>query len=361
MQDDDKLIADIRWLYLWLATDIVAAWNWFDNHLKLIGENAEKQFEDFAKASRFEFPHWIQMQPDQIEHANDVLVGLFNRLNAYISSAKEAGENKKTEPFEPVPELRNHIVNMLVQTPGRVAHDILTNLSEEKANLEVRNWLLAERTKHAAHTAQAAAVIEPAKLRNLGSIFQTDPQSEAQLFQQVLARLEEIKKGIEEGPFSERCLFWPGMPEKDLQHWLAAKLHDTQNRRFSVHREEELDNDKKSDIQVSCKYGNVCIEMKPVDQLTTRRKYSANFLTKDTLRRQLVGQYLKGYNSRYGILILFRLDEKKWNIPNGKRNQQLPALVEYLQQQANTIEASSANVDALHVIGIDCVFPKKKS
>ncbi|WLE96916.1 MAG: hypothetical protein QTN59_19840 [Candidatus Electrothrix communis] len=356
--DNDKLVKDIRWLYLWLATDIVAAWNWFENHLKQIGKNADKQFEYFAKASRYESPNWIQMQPDQIDHAADILVKLFNRLNAYISSAKEAGENKKTEPFEPVPELRNHIVNMLVQTPGRVAHDILTNLSEEKANLEVRDWLLAERTKHAAHTAQAAAIIEPAKLRNIGSVFQTNPQSEAQLFQQVLARLEEIKKGIEEGPFSERCLFSPGMPEKDLQHWLAAKLRDTQHRRFSVHREEELDNDKKPDIQVSCKHGNVCIEIKPIDRT---RNYYAKSLSSDTLQRQLVGQYLKGDNSRHGILVLFRLDEKKWNIPDGKNGQPLSVLVEYLQQQADSIKASSANVEALHVIGIDCVAPKKKS
>ncbi|MGB5684798.1 MAG: hypothetical protein WBM35_03235, partial [Candidatus Electrothrix sp.] len=230
-----------------------------------------------------------------------------------------------------------------------------------KSNQKIRDWLLAERTKHAAHTAQAAAIIEPAKLRNIGSVFQTNPQSEAQLFQQVLARLEEIKKGIEEGPFSERCLFWPGMAEKDLQHWLAAKLRDTQNRRFSVHREEEVDNDKKTDIQVSCKHGNVCIEIKPVDQLTTRRKYSANFLTKDTLRRQLAGQYLKGYNSQHGILVLFRLDQKRWNIPGGKNGQPLSALVEYLQQQADSIKAASASVQALHVIGIDCVAPKKKS
>lgn len=51
---------------------------------------------------------------------------------------------------------------------------------------------------------------------------------------------------VEEGPFSERDLFAPRMQEKFLQRWLAAKLWDTQQRRFSVHREEELDDDKMS-------------------------------------------------------------------------------------------------------------------
>ncbi|MCI5142559.1 MAG: hypothetical protein D3909_12740, partial [Candidatus Electrothrix sp. ATG1] len=324
---------------------------------KQIGKNADKQFEDFAKASRFEFPHWIQMQPDQIGYAADVLIALFNRLNDYISFAKETGKEKETEPFEPVPELRGHIVKMLIQTPGQTAHNILTQLAEDnKSNQEIRDWLLAERTRHAAQTAQAGAVIEPEALRNIGSIFQTDPQSEAQLFHQVLARLEEIKKGIEEGPFSERCLFRPGMPEKDLQNWLAAKLRDTQNRRFSVHREEEVDNDKETDIQVSCKYGNVCIEIKPVDKT---RNYSANSLSDDTLQRQLVGQYLRGYNSQHGILVLFRLDEKNWDIPDGEKEEPFSLLIDYLQRQADILKASSPNVQKLHVIGIDCVAPKK--
>jgi hypothetical protein len=55
---------------------------------------------------------------------------------------------------------------------------------------------------------------------------------------------------FEEGPFSERSLFFAGMPEKSLQLWLAAKFRETQNRRFDVHREEEVDDDKKTDIQL---------------------------------------------------------------------------------------------------------------
>ncbi|MCI5211081.1 MAG: hypothetical protein D3910_20365 [Candidatus Electrothrix sp. ATG2] len=324
--------------------------------MKQIGENADKQFEAFAKASRFESPSWIQMQPDQIDHTADVLIALFNRLNAYISSAKEAGENKKVHPRESIPELRHHIIKMLVQTPGQAAHNILTRLAEDnKSNQEIRDWLLAERTKHAAQTAQAGAGIEPEALHNIGSIFQTNPKSEAQLFHQVLARLEEIKKGIEEGPFSERCLFWPGMPEKDLQHWLAAKLQDTQNRRFTVIREPEVDNDKEPDIQLGCQHGKVCIEIKPADET---RSYAANSLTNDTLRRQLVEQYLKG-DSQHGVLMLFRLDEKNWDIPDGEKKEPFSLLIDYLQRQADILKASSPNVQKLDVIGIDCVAPKK--
>lgn len=163
--------------------------------------------------------------------------------------------------------------------------------------------------------------------------------------------MEEIRKGVEEGPFSDRDLFHKGMPEKHLQRWLAARFRDTQHRRFSIHREEEVDANNETDIQLSCQYGNVCVEIKPVD---ADRGYSANTLA-DTLRTQLVGQYLKGYNSTHGILVLFRLDEKSWDIPGREKGCLFAELVAYLQEQAERIKGESKDVQKLIVFPINCV------
>ncbi len=96
---------------------------------------------------------------------------------------------------------------------------------------------------------------------------------------------------------------------------------------------------------------NVCIEIKPVDRV---RGYSATSLT-STLREQLVARYLKGFNSSHGILLLFQLDNKGWEI-NGKVHP-LPALVEYLQAQAGLIKAEHPRVQELKVFLIDCTLP----
>ena len=188
------------------------------------------------------------------------------------------------------------------------------------------------------------------ELRTISTPFLSEPKTEGQLYAQVIARLEEIRKNLEEGPFSERDLFSAGMPEKFLQRWLAAKFRETQNRRFSVHREEEVDDDKMTDIQLSCPAGNVCVEIKPVDS----GRYSANTLT-DTLRTQIVGQYLKGNNSSRGILVLMQLDDKTWDIPGGLARQPFSALVDYLAGQAIAIQAASADVDELAVFGMRCI------
>lgn len=214
-----------------------------------------------------------------------------------------------------------------------------------------KKWLNARVMEQAALEAQHFALVEPITLKTFGAPFLSEPRSERQLFQQVLGRLEEIRKGVEEGPFSDRVLLPKGIPEKYLQLWLAARFLDTQNRRFSVHREEVINADNRTDIQLSCQYGNVCVEIKPVDR---DRSYSAMSLV-DTLRTQIVGQYLKGMNSAHGILVLFRLDDKAWDIPNGAKAQDFRELVQYLKAQAEIIKGESPNVRELEVFCIDCV------
>lgn len=174
----------------------------------------------------------------------------------------------------------------------------------------------------------------------------------------MIARLQEIRAGIEGGPFSDRVLFAPGMKEKQLQLWLAARLSDTPLRRFiprfRVHREPEVDEDKRTDIEVSSAAGKVCIEVKPVD---STRTYSANSLT-ETLREQLVGQYLRGQNSQHGVLVVFRLDAKQWEIPDGSDRGDFHELIGYLTEQAAKVEADNVDIEGLRVIGIDCVSTK---
>ena len=346
----DGLIGDIRWLRIWLEGDVNSAWEWFERHVDGIGHSAGSQVKNFAKAMRD--CKWVKMP------ANDVTVAVLLRLHALLSKHLPLPDAPVEEGDDgvfghPIAQLREAIPGVLVQVRGIAAHRALVQLVSGEANQHARSWLESRVYEHAALEASQSAQIEPSDLCAIGSPFLTEPQSEAQLYLQVVARLEEIKKSIEEGPFSDRVLFAEGMAEKKLQLWLAARFHDTSNRRFGVHREEDVDADNHPDIQLSCRHWNVCIELKPVDT----GRYSANSLT-ETLRTQIVGQYLRGNNSSHGILVLFRLDEKAWDIPEGERGQPFSALVSYLQGQARAIKAESTGVQELIVFAIDCVAPK---
>ena len=55
------------------------------------------------------------------------------------------------------------------------------------------------------------------------------------------------------------------------------------------------------------------------------------------------------------MLVLFRLDTKKWKIPGRGARASFPALVDFLKLQATKIRADVPLVETLDVVGIDCV------
>lgn len=340
----DGLLSNISWLTTWLEEDLESAWNWFDAHLTRLGEQAGKQLCDLA--SSVVDRKWLKepIPPSSVRPL----------LRMYETTARHMTSNFVSVPNDdfgglghPVARLKKSIPQILVRIQGVESHKALFEL----ASSEPDPWLCSLVTEHAALEAQVRAKIDLQQLKRIGEPFRSPPKSERELFKQILMRLEEIQKILEEGPFSERILFRSGIPEKHLQLWLAARFLDTSNRGFSVHREEVVDANARTDIQLSCKYGNVCVEIKAVDD---ERSYSANSLV-DTLRTQLVGQYLKGYNSAHGILVLFRLDNKRWQLPNKAKLQSFRELVSYLEGQAKLIKDDNSEVEALEVFAIDCV------
>lgn len=339
-------LGEMVWLRIWMDEDAPAAWSWFLGHMKGIAGDVEAEVSLFAEVVGD--LKWLQAPLSR--EAADVLLGIHALLSAHPPTApisEEAGDSH----FSPSMRLRETIPNVFLGARGQIGHDSLVALLPTLTDPTERNWVLEQVAQHAALDAAQAANRTSEELKSIGSPFLSAPRTEAQLYEQVIARLEEIRKNLEEGPFSERDLFKPGMPEKFLQRWLAAKFRETQNLRFSVHLEEEVDDNNMTDIQLSCPAGNVCVEIKPVDGC---RNYSANSLT-DTLRTQIVGQYLRGTNSSRGILVLMQLDKKSWTIPGDSAGQRFASLMDYLDSQAEAIKRSSAGVNELAVFGIRCV------
>lgn len=339
--------ADMFWLRIWMEENSAAAWTWFRGHIASMKTPADVEVTAFAKAMGD--LKWL-VEPLSQEQA-DLLLEVVRLLRAHPSPvASVAGDDDSLFFGPPSKRLCQAIAQLFVNVRGTVGQRALLGLIDCTTDPEELLRLRGHAIEHAALDASAGATCTVEALRTIASPFLTEPKTEAQLYLQVIARLEEIRKNLEEGPFSERDLFSCGMQEKFLQRWLAAKFRETQNRRFSVHREEEVDDDKKTDIQLSCPAGNVCVEIKPVD--TTR--YSATTLT-ETLRTQIVGQYLKGANSSRGILVLMQLDDKTWDIPGGAKRQPFSELVEHLEKQAHAIKTSSQGVNELAVFGIRCL------
>lgn len=346
----DGLLGDPHWLRVWLEREPRHAWTWFEGNLATDDATAKTQVRQFVETlSDFK---WVRMPAD--DSTVDVLMQLHALVSKHRSAADADSDRAKDDWFAPsMSRMLETIPGILVRTPGTAAHEALLKLVSTETEPVVKTWLKGRVQEHAALEVSLVSRFDAGELQSLGTPLHREPQSERELFEQVLSRLEEVRIGVEQGPFSDRGLFYARMREKLLQLWLAARFRDTPNRWFSVHREEEVDDDKATDIQLSAHNWNVCIEIKPVDH---RRGYSATSMTR-TLRNQLVGQYLKGFNSSHGILALFRLDNKGWNIPGVGAGQSFQVLVEYLQGQARLIKAEQPHVQELIVFAIDCIPP----
>lgn len=341
-------IGEMVWLRIWMETNPSVAWTWFQAHIQQLSGDVAAEVNTFATV--LADLKWLQAQV--ASEVADVLLGIHALLSAHPTVSTSSDQPNDNDFFGPPSKhLRDAIANVFVGTRGRIGHDSLVSLMSALTDPAERSRAAGQLAEHAAQDAAQSANRTSVQLQSIASPFVTAPSSEAQLYEQVVARLEEIRKNLEEGPFSERDLFSTNTPEKFLQRWLAAKFRETQNRRFSVHREEEVDDDKKTDIQLSCPAGNVCVEIKPVN---AGRSYSANSLT-NTLQTQIVGQYLRGNNSSRGILVLMQLDQKTWDIPGDSRGRAFPALVDYLNGQAQSIKRNSVGVNELTVFGIRCV------
>jgi hypothetical protein len=343
----DGGIKEIRWLKFWLEADAKAALAWINQRpIQYQNDKNDIMLKNIAEA--LGYCQWDRVI--QQKGAVKILPDLHQLLARYHTIIKSVPgyNNHADSPKQVMATIRQE----LVQLRGAEAQSALKTIAE-LANETQKARCEAAVSQHVTLEANHLALIDPENISKITEKYCVAPKNENHLFNQVLGRLRDIKQGVEAGPFSDRTLFQSGILEKKLQLWLAARLVDTPNRLFSVHREEEVDNSKKTDIQVSFGKWNVCIEIKPVD----KNRYSANSLV-DTLRDQIVGQYLKGYNSQHGILLLLRLDNKKWNIPGGKTNQPFTAMVEYLQNQADKIKHDMpGRVHELIVLSIDCTKP----
>ena len=348
----DGSITETFWLRAWLEEDATSALTWIEEQIERYPDTAASNVVALAKvAADFK---WLHSPPSAEEVS--VLENLYRLLIRYRPKEGDVVNAGDRDPFgEPVVnQVRGAISGVLVQVPGAVAHRALTALVTRETDAGALPYLEARVVEHAAREADLATYL-PGDVKQLATPFAGEPKNEQQLFVQVMGRLQEIKLRTEQGPFSDRALFNPNMSETALQNWLAARLYEQPNRKYSVAREEEVDNDKMPDIQAAVAVGKACIEIKP---LSREHAYSAVSLT-ETLRMQIGEQYLRGLNSRHGVLVLFRLDDKEWEIPGGGRREPYAALVEYLQEQARAIRDGSDYIAALEVLSIDCVPPVK--
>jgi hypothetical protein len=162
--------------------------------------------------------------------------------------------------------------------------------------------------------------------------------------------LEDIRLRTEEGDYSYRSLFSRAV-ESHVQLWLASELRRESHGRYSVTREEEVDDRKEPDIRL---YDPAFVHMPVTIEVKLAERWSGNELV-GGLRDQLVDQYLARAGSRHAVYVVCWCDKerrKSWD-PDGHPGLDFRGLVALLETRAVEIQSSDERVERLDVVAID--------
>lgn len=347
--DDERMFA---WLRAWLRVDGIMAVQFLEDLVAARMETPSSVVHNLASS----FGHWIWAgrDPGPSDYLRpEVLKRLIPLVYAHVlpeDDPEHEGVYDSLDPRELAQNFRDWLPRQLAGQRGPEAQRVLRQLATSLDNPNVRRLMARLAEEQAAKSVEYPPK-QPRDIAVFAAGDEMEPRTADELFQIALERLADIKADIERGDFSARNLFSPGMPEEDIQRWLANRLRLQSGDRYSVIREEEIDRREEPDIRLHHPTaGCVSIEIKPVEGGTSR--YSLNGLV-GALRNQLVGQYLRAANSRHGIFVVAMLGQRQWRAPESGERIGFCEVIDRLSHTAREIIERDDRLNDLRVVGID--------
>jgi hypothetical protein len=266
---------------------------------------------------------------ERVEVLNDLLLMIYNFIRVEEDARHEGGVYTPGTR-DHAEETRSHLLGVIVNTPGRQSYDALMNLANSVSSgysKDRMDYLAKER-------AALDAELEPwsgAAVAEFAVWAEKQPKSEADLFALGVARLDDLKKDIEEGDESIATLLLKVTNEPELRKYFADQLRKSSRALYTVGSEEELADATRTDIRLNAPQVSAPVER---------------------FENQLVGQYMRV--SRYGIFLAVHNGKKKsWKDTCVKKLLGFAELIETLKQYATNLTRKYSNIASLEVIGID--------
>ncbi|WP_281083547.1 NACHT domain-containing protein [Klebsiella quasivariicola] len=187
----------------------------------------------------------------------------------------------------------------------------------------------------------------------LESYLEQPPHHQEALYQIMINRLQDLQFALSHSDFTDRDILRAVTLEEHMQPTLAWRLEASSKSAYSVVRESEVADGKKTDIRLlsPCGKHKAVIEVKLAD----KRWSIADF--ERALEHQLVGQYLRYDGCKTGCLLLtYNGNKKYWQNPITRKRLYFKDLIEYLNVKANKIMSENSSLKLI-VIGLDLTSP----
>jgi hypothetical protein len=176
-----------------------------------------------------------------------------------------------------------------------------------------------------------------------------------------MSRLLDLQDELIHGDFQQGTTLRALPRERNVQNWMADRLHQMRGRSYTLEREPHVADEKEPDIRAkAANDARVAIEIKVAESWTFEQLV-------DALEEQLCARYLRAHGGRHGILLLVHQNPRfaGWSKQGETRKLTFPDVVELLRQRARDIagEDTAAPQPEIAVIDVStcpAYSPRKK-
>jgi hypothetical protein len=245
-------------------------------------------------------------------------------------------------------EFRDSLLTLLANAEAPGSERVLVELADDAAMAGRREWILHLLDERRSKLADADAWT-PSDIRAFAVNFETAPRNDGDLFEIAIRRLNDIKDRLESGDDSPRHELRVSDEEPEFRAWLARKLRDTSRNQYTIPEEE----------QIALGHPDMRFERPGIGPVSAELKWAHRWSATELLERlenQLVGQYMRAANARFGVYVVGRIfAPRQWR--HGGQELSFTELIGVLQTRADQIRFARPLVLGLRVIGLDFVDP----
>lgn len=247
-------------------------------------------------------------------------------------------------------QARSYLLSALVSTPGRAARDELVALARDPllTDLQERLQLLAR--ERAASDSEFEA-LQAGDVQALEARLEAAPKTRDALHALMMDRLDDLQHDIAHHAFSDRKTLQSISEEEQMQHTLAMRLESNARQNYTVTRESEVADAKRTDIVLAAagSLQKAVIEIKIADV-----RWTLADLEK-ALTQQLVQLYERHDNCRSGCLLITNNGGRAFWAKRGLRLD-WGGLLRHLGTLAESVEAQRPEL-RVSVFGLDLRVP----
>jgi len=282
------------------------------------------------------------------EHLEKLNLLAFGALKPEDDNRHESGKVYSPDERDEAESARSALFKRLYETPGLATYETLKRLKNTAAfpipPRRMSELMLIRLTRDSEHAAW-----EPLDVVNFEKDFSTSPRNAHDLQRLAIQRLKDIEHALTHADFAQGRTFKNLTDEVDVQNWVANELRNKQGRSYSLEREAHVADEKEPDVRLRAKASdaNVPIEVKVAESWTLKELEVA-------LHQQMIGQYLRDRENRYGILLIAHQKARRdgWQKPD-KTYLSFSEIIDHLKTLAHEVAMQRPYSPQVEIVTLD--------